>query len=42
MGDSATFTISLPPVMAKQVEMAMKAEHRARSELVREAFFGRD
>ncbi len=32
-----TITISLPPEMAEQVESAMKAEHRTRSELVREA-----
>ncbi|MGH9342175.1 MAG: CopG family ribbon-helix-helix protein [Terriglobia bacterium] len=32
-----TLTISLPPEMAKQVESTMKAEHRTRSELVREA-----
>lgn len=32
-----TFTISLPPAMADQVEKTMKAEHRTRSELVREA-----
>ena len=32
-----TFTISLPEPMAKQVEEAMKAERRTRSELVREA-----
>ncbi len=32
-----TFTISLPPEMADQIEKAMKAEHRTRSELVREA-----
>jgi Arc/MetJ-type ribon-helix-helix transcriptional regulator len=31
------FTISLPPAMAKEIERAMKAEHRTRSELVREA-----
>ena len=31
------FTISLPPEMAEQVEKAMRAEHRTRSELVREA-----
>ena len=37
MRESATFTISLPPGMAKEVERAMKAEHRTRSELVREA-----
>lgn len=32
-----TFTISLPEVMTEQVEKARKAEHRTRSELVREA-----
>jgi len=32
-----TITISLPPEMADQVEKTMKAEHRTRSELVREA-----
>ena len=32
-----TITISLPPKMAEQVEEAMKAEHRTRSELMREA-----
>ncbi len=32
-----TCTVSLPPEMAKQVEEAMKREHRTRSELVREA-----
>lgn len=32
-----TITISLPPKMAEQVEQTMKAEHRTRSELVREA-----
>lgn len=32
-----TITISLPPEMAKKVEKAMRAEHRTRSELVREA-----
>jgi predicted transcriptional regulator len=37
MRESTTFTISLPPAMAKQVEQVMKAEHRTRSELVREA-----
>ena len=37
MRETATFTISLPPAMAKQIEQAMKAEHRTRSELVREA-----
>jgi predicted transcriptional regulator len=37
MRESTTFTVSLPPAMAKQVQQAMKAEHRTRSELVREA-----
>lgn len=37
MRETATFTVSLPPAMARQVEHAMKAEHRTRSELVREA-----
>jgi Arc/MetJ-type ribon-helix-helix transcriptional regulator len=37
MRESATFTISLPPAMAKEIDRAMKAEHRTRSELVREA-----
>jgi Arc/MetJ-type ribon-helix-helix transcriptional regulator len=37
MRESATFTISLPPAMAKEIERAMRAEHRTRSELVREA-----
>lgn len=32
-----TITISLPPEMAEQVDKVMKAEHRTRSELVREA-----
>ena len=32
-----TFTISLPPAMAEQVERTMRAENRTRSELVREA-----
>ncbi len=32
-----TITISLPPEMAEQVEKTMRAEHRTRSELVREA-----
>ncbi len=30
-------TISLPPAMIKEVEKIRKAEHRTRSELVREA-----
>lgn len=37
MRETTTFTISIPPAMAKQVERAMKAEQRTRSELVREA-----
>ncbi len=37
MRESTTFTISLPPAMAKQVEQVRRAEHRTRSELVREA-----
>src|SRR5208282_1834922 len=37
MRESTTFTVSLPPAMAKEIERAMKAEHRTRSELVREA-----
>jgi Arc/MetJ-type ribon-helix-helix transcriptional regulator len=32
-----TMTISLPEAMAQQVEKVRKAEHRTRSELVREA-----
>ena len=32
-----TMTVSLPPAMIKQVEKVRKAEHRTRSELVREA-----
>jgi len=32
-----TTTISLPPEMLREVERARKAEHRTRSELVREA-----
>ena len=30
-------TVSLPPAMIRQVEQVRKAEHRTRSELVREA-----
>ena len=37
MRESTTFTVSLPPAMARKIEQAMKAEHRTRSELVREA-----
>jgi Arc/MetJ-type ribon-helix-helix transcriptional regulator len=32
-----TMTISLPPEMIQKVELVRKAEHRTRSELVREA-----
>lgn len=32
-----TMTISLPPDMIEQVERVRKAEHRTRSELIREA-----
>lgn len=34
---TVTFTISLPPQMAEEVETACKQEHRTRSELIREA-----
>ena len=37
MRRSRTFTVSLPPEMADQVAKAMKADHRTRSEVVREA-----
>jgi Arc/MetJ-type ribon-helix-helix transcriptional regulator len=37
MRETITVTVSLPPAMAEQVERARKAEHRTRSELVREA-----
>ena len=37
MRESSTFSVSLPPAMAKKIEQAMKVEHRTRSELVREA-----
>jgi predicted transcriptional regulator len=37
MRETTTFTVSLPPAMAKEIERAMRAEHRTRSELVREA-----
>jgi Ribbon-helix-helix protein, copG family len=32
-----TFTISLPPEMAAELERVRKGEHRTRSELIREA-----
>ena len=34
---SATFSVSLPPGMVKELERVRKAEHRTRSEFVREA-----
>ena len=34
---SATFSVSLPAGMAKEIERARKEEHRTRSEFVREA-----
>ena len=37
MRTRATMTISLPPEMIQRVEEVRKAEHRTRSELVREA-----
>src|SRR6266487_571377 len=37
MRTRATFTISLPPEMVRDMERVQKAEHRTRSELVREA-----
>ena len=34
---TATFSVSLPPEMAAELEEVMKREHRTRSELIREA-----
>jgi len=34
---TVTFTISLPPEMAGELEETMRREHRTRSELIREA-----
>lgn len=34
---TATFSVSLPPEMVKELERVRKTEHRTRSELVREA-----
>jgi Arc/MetJ-type ribon-helix-helix transcriptional regulator len=34
---SATFSVSLPPAMASELERVRRKEHRTRSELVREA-----
>ena len=38
MRSTDTLTISLPPAMLKQMEQVQKAEHRTRSELLREAW----
>src|ERR1700693_1322382 len=38
MRTTDTLTISLPPAMAKQMELVQKEEHRTRSELLREAW----
>lgn len=37
MRSTATLTISLPPAMARELEKVRRAEHRTRSELIREA-----
>jgi len=34
---TTTFTVSMPPEMAEQIELVRMLEHRTRSELVREA-----
>jgi Arc/MetJ-type ribon-helix-helix transcriptional regulator len=34
---TATFSVSLPPEMAQELDRVRKSEHRTRSELVREA-----
>ena len=34
---TTTFTVSMPPEMAEEMQRAMKREHRTRSELTREA-----
>jgi metal-responsive CopG/Arc/MetJ family transcriptional regulator len=34
---TVTFTISLPPTMAAELEAAQTAERRSRSEIIREA-----
>jgi CopG family transcriptional regulator / antitoxin EndoAI len=34
---TATFSVSLPPEMATELEQVRREEHRTRSELVREA-----
>ena len=38
MRTTDTMTISLPPAMARQMEMVQKEENRTRSELLREAW----
>ena len=38
MRTTDTFTISLPPAMAKQMKKVQKEENRTRSELLREAW----
>ena len=38
MRTTETFTISLPPAMARQMEKVQKEDHRTRSELLREAW----
>ena len=38
MRTSSIVTISLPPAMVKQMEKVQRAEHRTRSELLREAW----
>jgi CopG family transcriptional regulator/antitoxin EndoAI len=38
MRDTQTLTISLPPDLAAEVDRLAMAEHRTRSELLREAF----
>ena len=35
--NTATFSVSLPPEMANELERVRRSEHRTRSELVREA-----
>lgn len=38
MAGPRTVTISLPPALAREVDRVARAEHRSRSELMREAF----
>ena len=37
MRTTKTFTVSLPPEMAAELQAVMKEEYRTRSELIREA-----